>query len=180
MRRLFIATQTQLKKNPGSHINLAMLASKHVNFNSQVLLSPTYNLVDDFTCFLGEETMNELKNCDNYIVLDLPWKTINLGQSLFSSLSYDYKNLPCIISCLNGKRLCIAGSKDFSCTNSQKIASHSKINQTTVHVIDGADHIFNLASGESVLSSVSDDIANFLRNQCTGSDRPLYCASAHQ
>lgn len=157
---------------------LSILASNQVMFSSQILISPTFNLLNDFNCFLGEKTMRELKDCDDHIILELPWKTLRLGKALYKSLDYMFDNLPRYISCFKGNRLMVAGSNDFSSANSKRIDSCSSSNKTTINIIDGADHIFNMPDSTNKLNYVAETICQFIHNQYELTDNSTHEALA--
>lgn len=139
---------------------VALLASEKVECHSLGLLSPALNLLNDFTTFLGRDTiqqLSQLQNSTDSIEITLPWRQIKISKAFYESLRD--LNPQRAAAQFNGNLFCVAGSKDFSAPNVETIDSVSPSHNKAKVIIPEADHIFNVSGGNvtpSVIKKLSD------------------------
>jgi YbgC/YbaW family acyl-CoA thioester hydrolase len=128
---------------------IAMLLTQLVSCRALALLSPTLNLVNDFTAFLGQSIMDKLSQCNQFVEVDLLWRKIRIGRKFYASL-FQQKPLDAIKN-YKGAVFCIAGENDFSAENAHDIYMSSPSPTKFIDIVSNADHIFSLANGDNEL-----------------------------
>lgn len=140
---------------------LAMLLTQSVSCRALALLSPTLNLANDFTRFLGQSVMDELSHCDHFVDVDLSWRKIKIGRKFYDSL---FQHDPSIaIENFRGSLFCLAGENDFSSSNAEDIYYASPSDNKYIEIVSGANHIFSTTTGESELLKSAYKAASWLQ-----------------
>lgn len=150
--------------------SIAILSCEKTNCKSLMLLSPTLNLVNDFTAFLGEKVFNQLKTCTDNIEIDLGWRKIRLGKDFYPSIASAFPAGH--IKKYDGELFCISGEKDFSRKNADLIDAMCPSKNKTNIVIPDADHIFQTTDGQCIQDKIISKTCSLL-NENTSSTPSL-------
>lgn len=148
----------------GGGIGMLAAADEPQKIKSLATWSSVGDFRADFLSELGQKAFDRAKE-EGIVGLDLGWRTIALKQSFFDSLSG--RKLDEAIARYTGAYMAIAGSKDFSAGYLVNFAALSKSQTKATHVIQDADHIFNVLGDDQskamdVISKTTDWFARTL------------------
>lgn len=141
---------------------VALLISERVKCHALGLLSPALNLLNDFTAFLGKDTIDQLSQlacAGDFIEITLPWRSIKISKAFYESLRD--LNPQHAADHFGGNLFCIAGSNDFSAPNATDIHTASPSHNKAKEIISEADHIFNTPDG-NVIPSVIQKVCDWM------------------
>lgn len=141
---------------------IAILAAHKLydDCNFLALLSPVGDLPEDFEAFLGTKIYKKLQKCRSAIDIELPWKTIRLGNSFYHSLYYyDIKKA---LSDLTLPIMCISGNNDFSARHAQRFIQLSPNRESQVIIYKDTDHCFNVFEENTRLYDAIKSISDWI------------------
>ncbi len=140
---------------------IAMLVANQVPCRALALLSPALNLKQDFTTFLGQKIMDDLRQCQDFIEIELPWRNIRIGRAFYDALLSHHPLAS--IKHYEGSLFCMAGDQDFSRENAESIYREAISPAKSIQIIKNADHILSRPDGSTELLNATSAIAGWLK-----------------
>ncbi len=119
---------------------------------SLVLWSSTEDLRGGLLAELGQ-TNAEIAARDGRVTVDLGWRSVTLGHAFFASL--DEADITSAYAQYTGALLVVAGMDDHSAASLDGFRERARGALRASYLVPGADHIFNVLSGDR---AISDDI----------------------